>query len=469
MWTQQQSDSIMRRFGIFLAILSFVASAARAQEQTALAEEVVAVVGNSMILWSEVAQAQEMVVQRQIEQGRTSNRDPRCEALEQLLMQKLLANQARLDSLEIDLSYATQLVEQEVDRLIERYGSLRATEAALRKPIFQIRDALRDQYEELMLAQSMERSMRDNTTVTPSEVERFYRRMDRDSLPMVPDQYVYAQIVMYPPSMEEAKLRARERLLEMRQRIIDGQNFATLARVYSQDGSSIRGGEMDFTPAAGFVRPFSEAMQKLRVGQISPVVETEYGFHIIELLEVRGDEYRVRHILLKPEFTPDELSATSVKLDSIAALVRAGELTFAAAALQYSQDNFTKYNGGEVTNREIVELTGADARATSNRFFRDELYGDYPALSLLKPGDISASYQTQDLRGNQQVKVVMLKEIVPAHRAGIDTDYGTIEDMAIAEKQTREYDAWLRARIASMYVRIDPKYTGCDFEFQWIK
>ncbi len=460
----------MRRFGIFLGILSFVAHAVQAQNQTAIAEEVVAVVGSSMILWSEVDRMQETIVQQQIEQGRTSNRDPRCEALEQLLMQKMLANQARLDSLQIDLSYAIELVEAEVNRLIEQHGSLRAAEAALRKPVFQIRDALREQYEEMMLAQNMERTMRGKTTVIPSEVERFYRRADRDSLPMVPDQYVYAQIVMYPPSMEDAKLRARERLLEMRQRIIDGQSFATLARVYSQDDvSSIRGGEMDFMPAAGLVRPFAEAMQKLRVGQISPVVETEYGFHIIELLEVRGAEYRVRHILLKPEFTPDELNATSLKLDSIAGLVRAGEITFEAAALQYSQDDFTKYNGGEMTNREVVELTGGMARATTNRFFRDELYGDYPALSQLKPGEISPSYQTQDLRGNQQVKVVMLKEIVPAHRADIDGDYGAIEDMAIAEKQNREYEAWLRTKIAAMYVRIDPKYTGCDFEYDWVK
>ena len=465
----------MKRIGIALLTLLLGAPVLRAQDRTAVAEEVVAVVGSSMILWSELSQMMEVIARQQREQGYTSNRELRCEALEALLLQELLSNQARLDSLEVDQGQIEMLVEEEVGRMIEQYGSLRATEAAQHKPVYQIRDAIRDRYMDMALAQRMESTMREKAGITPSEVERFYRRLNQDSLPMMPEQYVYAQIVMYPPSIEEAKLRARERLLELRQRIIDGQNFATLARLYSADtGSASRGGEYELN-VNGLWRPFGDALSKLRPNQISSIVETEDGFHIIQLLEEgRGDVYHFRHILIKPEFTSEEMIQTAVRLDSVAGLIRSGERTFEAAALEYSQDNFTKYNGGEMTNREIVEFSGEAARATTNRFFRDQLteygYGlDYNALRALKPGEVSSSYQTQDLRGNQQVKIVMLKEIIPAHRANIDDDYSGIEDMAVADKQQRQYTEWLRKKIAAMYVRIDPKYQGCEFLYEWVK
>jgi peptidyl-prolyl cis-trans isomerase SurA len=464
----------MKRIGLILTLLLTGALATtaplRAQDNTQIGEEIVAVVGNSMIMWSDVVETMRLIEEQQRAEGYTSNRDPRCEALEELLLQKMMANQARLDSLTADMTWVETRVEADVSQMIQQYGSLLAVEAALRKPVYQIRDNLREKYTDMALAQTMEMTIQSGTEVTPAEVERFYRRMNRDSLPMTPEMYMYSQIVMYPPSLEDAKLRARERLLELRQRIIDGQNFGTLARLYSVDPGSVRqGGEYDFTPIDGLQRPFGEALARLRPDQISPVVETEDGFHIIQMIEKRGNDYRFRHILIKPEYTTEELTRTAQRLDSVGRLIRDGELTFAEAALQYSQDDYTKYNGGEVTNREIVELLGASARATTNRFSREDLYGDYEALRPLKPGEISSSYLTQDFRGNQQVKMVMLNEIIPSHRANINEDYSNIEDMAIAEKQEQKYNDWLSEKIAAMYVRIDPKYRNCDFEYDWIK
>ncbi|MDR0954504.1 MAG: peptidylprolyl isomerase [Rikenellaceae bacterium] len=464
----------MKRIGLVLiALLAGVFATTaplRAQDNTQIGEEIVAVVGGSMIMWSDVVEMMHLIEAQQRAEGYTSNREPRCEALEELLLQKMLANQARLDSLAADMTTVEQMVEAEVNQLMLEYGSLLAVEAALRKPVYQIRDNLREKYTDMALAQTMEMTIRSGTEVTPAEVERFYRRMNRDSLPMTPEMYMYSQIVMYPPSLDAAKLRARERLLELRQRIIDGQNFGTLARLYSVDtGTARQGGESDFTPLDGLVRPFREALARLRPDQISPVVETEYGFHIIQMIESRGNDYRFRHILIKPEYTTEEMTQTAQRLDSVGQLIRNGELTFAEAALQYSQDDYTKFNGGQVTNREIVELYGASARATTNRFTREELYGDYQALRLLKPGDISTSYMTQDVQGNQQVKIVKLDEIIPSHRANINEDYSNIEDMAIVEKQQKKYNDWLSEKIAAMYVRIDPKYQNCDFVYDWVK
>lgn len=444
---------------------------AQAQENKMIGEEIVAVVGNSMILWSDVVETMKSLAQQQRERGFTSNRDPQCEALEMLMMQKMLANQARLDSLEINSAGVSHMVENQIEQMVEQYGSVRALEAVYRKAVYQIRDDLTDRYTDMQLAQTMEYSIKNGTTIIPAEVERFYRRISRDSLPMIPEQYVYAQIVMYPPSIDDAKLRARERLLEFRERIINGDNFGVLARLYSQDPESAkRGGEMDFMLGEQFVTPFREALEKLRVGQISPVVETEFGFHVIELLEKKGERYRSRHILVKPEFTTEEMSQTARQLDSIANLIRSGEMTFEEAALAHSQDDYSKYNGGEVTNREYIELTGAQARATTNRFMREALFGDDPYVRSLKPNEISNSYITQDLKGNQQVKVIMLKEIVPSHRANINDDYGLIEDMALEAKQEREYAVWLKKKIEAMYVKINPEFARCDFENKgWIK
>lgn len=460
---------MMKRIGIFLTACMLLAGwglRAKAQERM-VGEDIVAIVGNSMILWSDVAEAMQSIEQQQRAQGYTSNREAQCEALELLLLRHVLANQARIDSLEPYTQGIDQEIENQIDEMIRQYGSMVALEAVYRKPLYQIRDDLREKYMDMSYAQEMEMSVRSEVTVVPSEVERFFRKTSADSLPLVPEQYVYAQIVMYPPSQEEAKLRTRERLLELRQRIIDGENFATLARLFSVDpGTSARGGEMDPTPIEGLVRPFGEALQKLRPNQISPVVETEFGFHIIQLLEKQGEMYRFRHILLKPQYTVEELTATANRLDSVGGLIRNGELTFEAAAQQYSEDGYTKYNSGIVTNREIVELYGAGARATSERFNREDLGNDYAQIRLLTPGQQSGSYVTADLRGNQQVKLIKLLEIVPTHRAGLENDYGTIEDMALQAKQNEVYDAWLEKTLESMYIRIDERFRNCDFETQ---
>ena len=281
---------------------------AAAEKKQVMLDKVVAVVGNSSILYSEVMETSQMLVERRRQAGYTSDRDPFNEALEALLMQKLLYNQALIDSVQINTSDILQRAEDQVNAMVEESGSILKLQAEHHMPIYDLREIIRRRYEEQSYASAMQNEVTSKVTITPGEVERYYKQIDKDSLPIIGEQYVYAQITKFPKSLVEAKQRTRERLLEMRERIITGQaKFSVMARIYSVDGSAIRGGEMEPTVLAGFVQPFADALAELKPGQVSEVVETEYGFHIIQLIDKKGDLYHCRHILLRPTYTVEEL------------------------------------------------------------------------------------------------------------------------------------------------------------------
>lgn len=458
----------------------FVAESASAQRRQVMLDKVVAVVGGSSILYSELVEYSEALVDQRRQMGYTSDRDPMDEALEALLEQKLLYNQALIDSVPVNTSDIASRIETYLQSLIDEVGGIQALEAREHMPIFTYREMLRSRYEEQAYAQSMKSDVVSRVTVVPGEVERFYRRIDKDSLPIIGEQYVYAQITKFPASLKEAQQRTKERLLDMRERVITGQTkFSVLARMYSVDGSAIHGGEMEPMPAAYFVRPFAEALEKLKPGQVSEIVETEYGFHIIELIDKRGDLYHCRHIVLRPTFTRDELMEPAHQLDSIADLIRRDSITFEAAALAFSDDATSKYNGGIVSNSDVLERMGVydGARLTATRFLKEDFSAqggksldDYNALMRLRVGDVSSSFQTTDLMGNQMSKIVKLLEIIPAHTASLEDDYIRLEEMALAEKQNRVYQSWLTDKIMSMYVYIDPAFRSETFvNKNWIK
>lgn len=364
--------------------------------------------------------------------------------------------------------------------LIAEEGGIAALEAKEHMPIFTYREMLRARYEEQTYAEAMKAEVVSKVTVVPGEVERFYKRIDKDSLPVIGEQYVYAHITKFPSSLKEAQQRTKERLLDMRERIITGKTrFSVLARMYSVDGSAIHGGEMEPMSASYFVRPFAEALEKLQPGQVSEIVETEYGFHIIELIDKRGDIYHCRHIVLRPTFTREELMEPAHQLDSIARLIRVDSLSFEDAALQFSDDAASKYNGGIVSNHDILERMGmyGGARMTATRFLKEDFgqqggksLEDYNALSRLKVGEVSDSFQTADLTGNQMSKIVKLVDVIPAHTASLKDDYIRLEEMALKEKQERVYREWLSSKMESMYIYIDPDYRYDDFENKsWIK
>lgn len=323
---------------LLFVTLALSVAGAMAQKQQVMLDKVVAVVGSSSILYSEVEAYANQLMQERREQGYTSDRDPMNESLEALLTQKLLYNQAQIDSVEINQGAIVSAVEDQVQRMIEAEGSIPALEARHHMPIFNIREILRQRYEEQNYAQEMQRTVVSKVSVIPGEVERYYNSISKDSLPIIADQLVYAQITKFPKSMTAAKQRTRERLVDMRERVISGQaKFENLARMYSQDGAALRGGEMDPTPLAQLDQAFARALESLKPGQVSEVVESQYGFHIIQLIDQRGQLYHFRHIILRPVYTSEELGGSLHTLDSIATLIRADSITFEQAALQFSE------------------------------------------------------------------------------------------------------------------------------------
>ena len=451
-----------------------------AQRRQVMLDKVVAVVGGSSVLYSEVQEYAEALVTQYRQMGYTPERDPMHEALEALLQQKLLYNQALLDSVEISQSDVTNRIESYLQSLIEEAGGIQAIETREHMPIFNYREMLRARYEEQAYAQALQQQIISKVNIVPGEVERFYRNIDKDSLPVIGEQYVYAQITKFPASMKEAKQRTKERLLDMRQRIVTGETkFALLARMYSVDGSAMYGGEMQPAPASIYVRPFAEALEKLKPGQVSEIVETEFGFHIIELIDKKGDLYHCRHILLRPTYTHEELMQPARELDSIARLIRLDSLSFEAAALRYSDDASSKMNGGIVSNHDILTRQGVydGARLTATRFLREDFgmdggkaLEDYAALMRLKVGEVSNSFQTTDYMGNQMSKIVKLVEIIPPHTASLKDDYVRLEEMALNQKRERYFMEWLNKKIESMYIYIDPEFRTWEFENKkWIK
>ena len=354
----------------------------KAQKQQVTLDRVVAVVGGSAILHSEVSEYANLLVTQRRMEGYTSDRDPMNEALEALMTQRLLYNQAQIDSVDINTGEISSRVEAQVKQMIaDEDGSMLQLEAKHHMPIFNIRENLRHRYEEQAYAAMMRNEVMSKVTVTPGDVDRYYQSIPKDSLPIIADQYVYAQITRFPKSMAEAKQRTREQLLELRERAITGQTrFETLARMYSQDpGTMMRGGEMEPATLNELDPAFGDALEQLKPGQISEVVESQFGVHSIQLLDQKGDRYHFRHILLLPIYTTSELASVARELDSIGRLIRADSISFEQAALKFSDDASSKMNGGIVSNHDFLERTYADAKMTVTKFLRED-FANFRAL-----------------------------------------------------------------------------------------
>lgn len=335
---------------VVLAVAAVLVTAAwslRAQKYDGLIDKTVALVGNSMIQLSQV----EGEVQMMQFQGYVSDRNLRCEVLENMMVSKLFYTQAQLDSLSVNPDMVDASLNERVNNILSQLGGEEEVEKYFGKPLHRLRQEWREAFVEQNLAQEMQQEVAGKISeVTPKDVEQFYRRVPKDSLPVIPTQYQYSQIVLYP-NTERAKLAVRERLLEFRQRILDGEKFSLLATLYSEDpGSAMRGGELGMASKSIFWPAFSDAAMSLKEGQVSPIVETPDGFHLIQLIKKDGDMFNARHILIKPKYTIEDRDSAFIRLDSIRTVVAADSITFQQAARMFSEDPKSRTNGGLVAD-----------------------------------------------------------------------------------------------------------------------
>ena len=394
------------------------------------------------------------------------------------MKQKLLFNQSQIDS--IEFGTVDDMVSEQIDAMLAEAGSVSKLEEEQLMKIFNLRQLLRTRISEQKGAGAMQNHVISDVTITPGEVEIYYKGLKEEEIPLVPEQYIYAQIVRYPSSQAEAKLRTKERLLEMRERIISGKSsMAVLARTYSVDvGSAMQGGELPAGPLSGLTKPYADALAKLKPGQISEVVESEFGFHIIELIEEpKNNMYRSRHILLKPSYTIEEQVEPTQYLDSLVTFIRNDSIAFDVAAKDHSQDDLSKMNGGLVSNHDLLMSNPAFANVqyTQTKFRREDFgsgknLNDYMNLIKLKPGEVSGAFISEDVKGNPISKIVKLLEIIPTHSASLNEDYLTIEEMALEDKKYKHFEKWLKSKIDEIYVYVDPDFRDGEFMYKnWIK
>ena len=437
---------------LMLLALPVVASA---QKYKGVVDKSVAVVGNELITLSEVEQEVQMMSAR----GFASDRNIRCEILESMMRAKLFLMQARLDSLTVNQEMVEAHLSQQMDQARTALGGDEAMEAYFHKPVYKLRQEWRKQIEDNTLAQQEQQEIAKRIPeVTPYDVKMYIDTSSVDKLPVVPIKYKLSQICIYP-DREAAALAVKERLLNIRERIINGEKFSTLARLYSEDpGSARKGGELGLASKSIFWPAFSDAAMSLKPGAISQIVETPDGFHIIEVLEKKGDMFNARHILLKPHYTLDDREKDFSKLDSLKTAITDSIITFELAARFYSQDPATRTNGGQM----------ADPNTGSAYFEIDQLKPqDYAAAKDLQPGQISDPIESLDNEGrdgNLVYKIVRLDKIVPAHTATFEHDYTELLGDVRNVKQVEAIDQFTREKIKVTYIQIDPLFQDCEFE-----
>ena len=453
---------MIKRFAVMLAVVAISCFSASAQRyQDGLVDKIVALVGNDAIMLSDI----ESEVQMMRANGMVADRNARCEILEQALISKLFLTQARLDSLVASAAEVQENLTQRIASVTTQLGGEKAMEDYFHKSRYDLEQIWRTAIEEQILTQKMQQQVVSAVPhLTPRDVKAFADSTAPEDMPVIPDEYRLRQIVLYPDKDSAATL-VKERLLEIRERIVNGERFSSLARLYSEDpGSASKGGELGMVNKTVYWPAFSDAATALKVDQVSPIVETPDGFHIIQMIEREGDMFNARHILIKPKYTAEDRAKAFARLDSIKTLIVQDSLmTFEQAAWAFSEDFKTRTNGGMM----VDENTGSAV------FEKDQLKpNDYIVLRDMKVGDISDPFESVDNegRGNTIYKIIKLEEIIPSHVASYENDFDILMNVANNRNANKAIDNFVDEKIKSTYIVIDPVFSGCPFSKKgWIK
>ena len=432
--------------------------------QNNIVEEIVWVVGDEAIYKSEVEEARrEMLLNNTRIDG-----DPYCFIPEQIAVNKLFLHQAKLDSIEVPDANVNRMVEYYVNETIDRAGSVEKLEEYYGKKIRAIRDDIRKQLIESELVQGVQSKLIGDIVLAPSEIRNFYASIPQDSMPFIPTA-VEVQIITLEPKIPLSEIDAvKAKLRDYTDRINSGEaDFSTLALLYSEDGSAVKGGELGFMGRASLAPEFANVAFTLNdPSKVSNIVETEFGYHIIQLVERRGDQGNFRHIILKPKVPQEELDKATARLDSIQTALVNGEISFDEAATFISADKDTRNNKGIMVN-----MNRESNYAGTPRFELNELNQDIARkVGEMKQGEISEPFIMRNNKEQQVAAIVKLSKRIEGHKANMNSDYQTIKMMAENKKRQEILDKWLKDKIKSTYVRIDDEWKNCEFRYEgWIK
>src|SRR5690554_760357 len=432
--------------------------------QNNVIDEIVWVVGDEAILKSEVEEyRKDILMQNQRIEG-----DPYCFIPEQLAIQKLFLDQAKLDSIEVQESQVSRELEFQINNMVSSIGSIERLEEYFGKNLAAIREDVRVQIREQQLIQGVQQKHFGDIQLTPSEIRKFYNNLAQDSLPFIPTT-MEVQIITAEPKIPLAEIdRVKDQLREFTEQITSGEReFSTLALIHSEDLSAIRGGEMGFAPPSNYVPEFASAAFALNdPSKVSNVVETEYGFHIIQLIERRGEMANFRHILLRPKVPKESLDTALVRLDSIRTGILEEKITFDDAATYLSADKETRNNMGIMVNG-----TAGSMNAGTPRFALNELNQDIAKIAgEMKTGEVSEPFIMRNDKGREVAAMVKITTRNEGHRANINNDYQIIKQMAENDRQQEMVDEWLKKKIGQTYVRIDPDWRSCEFQYNgWLR
>ena len=443
---------------VFAGILLFSCISAVSLAQDKIIDQIVAVVGSNIIMKSDI---ESMYIQQQA-QGIVSDGDMKCEILEDFLVEKLLLAEAELDStIEVTDSQLNQSLDQRMQYFIQHLGSEKAVEAYFKKPITQIKADLEEVLRNQSLTSQMQGKIVDKVQVTPSEVRYYYRNLKDDEIPTIEPQVEYAQITLLPPIKLEEENRIKSRLREFKKRVEDGESFATLAVLYSEGPSAANGGELGYMGRAQLDPAYASSAFNLKGDRVSNVIKSDFGYHIIQLVDRKGEQVNTRHIILKPKPTPEAMQEAFDRLDSLANFIRKEEITFTDAAMRYSFDKNSRNSGGKAINPQSM----------STRWKKDELDPDVSkVLDNLKVNEISDPFKTIDDKQRTVYKIVKLVSRSKQHRANLQEDYQMLNDIYLNKKQEEAMNKWISDQQARTYVSIDDTYVNCNFKFEgWIK
>ena len=429
--------------------LSLLCFSVLTQGQPKTVDGVVAVVGGDIILKSDIDEQYDVFNRQNFGENISY-----CGVFEELLFQKLLIHHAEIDSVTVGEDEVESNMDRRIEQLIQQMGDQKKLEDFYGKSVVEIKEEMRILIREQLTAQRMQMTVVEGIEVTPSEVREFYERLPEDSIPLINAEVELRQIVKYPEISKEAQQEVIDKLIGLKDRIENGTSFSSMAILYSEDpGSNKKGGEYKAIQRGVFVKEFEAIAFNLKKGQISDPFKTEFGYHIVQLLEKRGEELDLRHILIKPKLTQDNLQEAKAYLDSILVGISSGDMTFDEAAMKYSEDEQTKFNGGQMSNFE----------SGNNKFEVSQLdRGLFAVINEMSEDEISAPnfYQSQDQR--EAFRIVRVDAKYAPHKANLDLDFTRIKGFALQEKQGRLVQEWKDEKLLETFVKVNSGYYPCD-------